>query len=40
VKVFEDEKVATAVARIVEPVNEQNRDRLSAEVAAEASHGT
>lgn len=33
-QVFADAKVAAAVAAIVEPANEQNLDRLSAEVAA------
>jgi uncharacterized protein YndB with AHSA1/START domain len=40
VQVFEDEKVAAAVAHIVEPANEQNLDRLGAEVAAGVPHGT
>jgi uncharacterized protein YndB with AHSA1/START domain len=40
VQVFEDEKVAAAVAHIVKPANEQNLDRLGAEVAAGVPHGT
>ena len=34
VQVFEDAQVAAAVAHIVVPANEQNLDRLAAEVAA------
>ena len=33
-QVFEDPAVAAAVRHIVEPANEQNLDRLAAEVAA------
>ena len=39
VQVFEDANVAAAVAHIVVPANEQNLDRLSAEVKAARAPG-
>jgi hypothetical protein len=36
-QVFADAKVADAVAHIVVPSNEQNLDRLAAEVVAESA---